>query len=63
MSDYRSVTDLVTRARNGDKRAWDGLVISCARQASGTCCPALMTLPQQHLAHRGVHVVIKQESH
>jgi hypothetical protein len=35
------------------------LVISCARQASGTCCPALMTIPPQHAPHRGVHVVIK----
>ena len=26
MSDNRSVTDLVTRARNGDKQAWDALV-------------------------------------
>src|SRR5215469_1904028 len=26
MNDGRSITDLVTRARNGDQRAWDGLV-------------------------------------
>jgi RNA polymerase sigma factor (sigma-70 family) len=26
MSDDRSITDLVTRARHGDQRAWDGLV-------------------------------------
>ena len=39
------------------------LVISCARQASGTCGPALMTTLPQHLSHRGVHIVVKQESH
>jgi DNA-directed RNA polymerase specialized sigma subunit len=26
MSNDRSITDLVTRARNGDQRAWDDLV-------------------------------------
>ena len=26
MSEDRSVTDLVTRARNGDKRAWEDFV-------------------------------------
>ena len=39
------------------------LVISCARQASGTCCPALMTTLRQHLSHRGVNIVVKKESH
>jgi hypothetical protein len=39
------------------------LVISCSCQASGICCPALITTVTQHLSYRGVHVVIKQESH
>jgi hypothetical protein len=39
------------------------LVISGARQASRTSCPALMTMPPQHLSHCGIHVVIEQESH
>jgi hypothetical protein len=34
MSDDRPVTDLVTRARNNDKRAWDDLV------EQGDCGPS-----------------------
>ena len=41
MSDDPSVTDLVTRARNGDKQAWDALVeryrpARCGQSATGT---------------------------
>jgi hypothetical protein len=39
------------------------LVISCARQATGTRCPALMTLLPQHASNCGIYVVIKQEAH
>jgi hypothetical protein len=38
-------------------------VISCARQAGRTRCPAFMTPLPQHLSHRSVHVVIEQEAH
>jgi hypothetical protein len=39
------------------------LVISGARQACGTRTQALVTLLPQHPSDRGIHVVIKQESH
>jgi hypothetical protein len=38
-------------------------VISCARQAGRTCCPAFMATLPQRLSHRSVHVVIEQEAH
>ena len=38
-------------------------VISCARQAGGTRCPALMTTLPQHASNCGIYVVIKQEAH
>ena|GEM_PF-5976084 len=39
------------------------LIILGARQASRTRCPALMATLPQHTSHRGIHIVIKQESH
>jgi hypothetical protein len=38
-------------------------VILSARKACRTCGPALMTAMPQHASHRGVHVVVKEESH
>ena len=37
MSEDRSVTDLVARARNGDKQAWDGLVERYAPLVRSIC--------------------------
>jgi hypothetical protein len=38
-------------------------VILGAREAGRTCGPALMAAMPQHTSHRGIHVVIKEESH
>jgi hypothetical protein len=45
------------------RRPYRQLVISGARQAGGTRPQALVTTLPQHLSDRGIHVVIKQESH
>jgi hypothetical protein len=38
-------------------------VVPGARQAGGTRCPALMASLPKHTSHRGIHVVIKEETH
>jgi hypothetical protein len=38
-------------------------VVLGAREACRTCRPALMAAMPQHASHRGIHVVVKEESH
>lgn len=55
MNDNLSVTDLVTRARNGDKQAWDGLVEGYAPLVWSICrrnLAALRTQQQRALGCR-----------
>ena len=38
-------------------------VIFGAREARRTCRPALMAVMPQHTSHRGIYVVVEEESH
>jgi hypothetical protein len=38
-------------------------IVFGARESCRTCCPALMAAMPQHASHRGIYVVVKEESH
>jgi hypothetical protein len=44
-------------------RPYSQFVILGAREACRTCRPALMAAVPQHASHRGIYVVVKEESH